>query len=50
MPAQIEKTKNNWLDYQLTAYSKTFSIGDFKEIQNKFSNLKNFNEKKIQKK
>ena len=52
-PAQIEKKlKIIGLDfYQPIAYSKIFfDIGDFNEIQNKFSNLKNFNEKKIQKK
>ncbi len=52
-PAQIEK-KLKIIDfdyYQPIAYSKIFfDIGDFTEIQNKFSNLKNFNEEKIQKK
>ena len=52
-PAQIEKKLNIiGLDYyQPIAYSKIFfDIRDFTEIQNKFSNLKYFNEKKIQKK
>lgn len=51
-PAQIEKKlKITGLDYyQPIPYSKIFfDIKDFKKIQNKFSNLKNFNEKKIQK-
>ena len=52
-PAQIEKKlKIIGLDYyQPIDFSKIFfDMGDFKEIQNKFSDLKNFNEKKIQKK
>ena len=51
-PAQIEKKLKiiGFNYYQPIDYSKIFfNIRDFTEIQNKFSNLKNFNEKKIQK-
>ena len=52
-PAEIEK-KLNMIgidNYQTIKYSRIFfNISDFTEIQNKISNLKKINEKKIQKK
>jgi len=52
-PAEIEK-KLNMIgidNYQHIKYSRIFfNISDFTEIQNKISNLKKINEKKIQKK
>ena len=52
-PAEIEKKLsiiglNNYLTIKYS--SIFFDISDFTEIQNKISNLKNINEKKIQKK
>ena len=52
-PAEIEKKLNliEFDNYQPIKYSNIFfDISDFTEIQNKISNLKNINEKKIQKK
>ena len=52
-PAEIEKKLNiiGFEIYQPIKYSSIFfNISDFTEIQNKISNLKNTDEKKIQKK
>ena len=52
-PAEIEKKVNiiGFDNYQPIKYSRIFfDISDFTEIQNKISNLKNIDEKKIQKK
>tara|TARA_E500000178_G_scaffold97146_1_gene96127 strand:- start:55 stop:393 length:339 start_codon:yes stop_codon:yes gene_type:complete len=52
-PAEIEKKLNiiGFDNYQPIKYSRIFfNISDFTEIQAKISNLKNINEKKIQKK
>ena len=52
-PAEIEKKLNTirFDNYQPIKYSSIFfDISDFTEIQNKISNLKNIDEKKIQKK
>ena len=52
-PAEIEKKLSmiGLDDYQPIKYSSIFfDISDFTEIQNKISNLKNLDEKKIQKK
>ena len=52
-PAEIEKKLNTigFDNYQPIKYSNIFfDISDFTEIQNKISNLKNIDEKKIQKK
>ena len=52
-PAEIEKKISiiGFDNYQPIKYSRIFfDISDFTEIQNKISNLKNINEKKIQKK
>tara|TARA_B100001057_G_scaffold371959_1_gene376109 strand:+ start:543 stop:881 length:339 start_codon:yes stop_codon:yes gene_type:complete len=52
-PAEIEKKLNliEFDNYKPIKYSNIFfDISDFTEIQNKISNLKNINEKKIQKK
>ena len=52
-PAEIDKKliKTGFDNYQPIKYSSIFfDISDFTEIQNKISNLKNINEKKIQKK
>lgn len=52
-PAQIEKKLNiiGFDNYQPISHSKIFfHISDFINIQNKFSNLKHLNDKKIQKK
>lgn len=52
-PAEIEKKLDiiGFDNYQPIKYSNIFfDISDFTEIQNKISNLKNTNEKKIQKK
>ena len=52
-PAEIEKKLSmiGFDDYQPIKYSSIFfDISDFTEIQNKISNLKNLDEKKIQKK
>ena len=52
-PAEIEKRLSmiEFNNYQPIKYSSIFfNISDFTEIQNKFSNLKNVDEKKTQKK
>ena len=52
-PAEIEKRLSmiEFNNYQPIKYSSIFfNISDFTEIQNKISNLKKINEKKIQKK
>mgnify|MGYP001402701409 FL=1 len=52
-PAEIEKKISiiGFDNYQPIKYSSIFfNISDFTEIQNKISNLKNIDEKKIQKK
>ena len=52
-PAEIEKRLSmiEFNNYQPIKYSNIFfNISDFTEIQNKISNLKKINEKKIQKK
>ncbi len=52
-PAQIEKKLNyiGFENYQPIEYSKIFfNISDYLNIENKLSNLKNINEKKIKKK
>ena len=52
-PAEIEKKISiiGFDNYQPIKYSSIFfDISDFTEIQNKISNLKNIDEKKIQKK
>ena len=52
-PAEIEKRLNiiGLNNYQPISYSKIFlRLSDFSLSQNKFSTLKNLNEKKIQKK
>ena len=52
-PAEIEKKLSmiGFYDYQPIKYANIFfDISDFTEIHNKISNLKNSNEKKIQKK
>ena len=52
-PAEIEKKLSiiGFDNYKPIKYSNIFfDISDFTEIQNKISNLKNINEKKIQKK
>ena len=52
-PAEIEKKINiiDFDNYQPIKYSRIFfDISDFIEIQNKISNLKKIDEKKIQKK
>ena len=52
-PAVIEKRlkKIGFNNYQTISYSKIFlDISDFNKIEKKISNLKNLNEKKIQKK
>jgi hypothetical protein len=52
-PSEIEKKLNitGFDNYYPIEYSKIFfNISDFTEIQNKFSNLKNVDEKKTQKK
>ena len=52
-PAEIEKKVNiiGFDNYQPIKYSRIFfDISDFTEIQNKISNLKKIDEKKIQKK
>ena len=52
-PAEIEKKINiiEFDNYQPIKYSRIFfDISDFTEIQNKISNLKKIDEKKIQKK
>ena len=52
-PAEIEKKLSitGFDNYQPIKYSRIFfDISDFVEIQNKISNLKNLDEKKIQKK
>ena len=52
-PAEIEKKISiiGFDNYQPIKYSRIFfDISDFTEIQNKFSNLKNVDEKKTQKK
>ena len=52
-PAEIEKKISiiGFDNYQPIKYSRIFfDISDFTEIQNKISNLKNIDEKKIQKK
>ena len=52
-PAEIEKKLSmiGFDNYRPIKYSSIFfDISDFTEIQNKISNLKNINEKKIQKK
>ena len=52
-PAEIEKKISiiGFDNYQPIKYSRIFfDISDFTEIQNKISNLKKINEKKIQKK
>jgi len=52
-PAEIEKKLSiiEFDNYKPIKYSNIFfDISDFTEIQNKISNLKNINEKKIQKK
>ena len=52
-PAEIEKKLNmiGFDNYQPIKYSRIFfDISDFVEIQNKISNLKKIDEKKIQKK
>ena len=52
-PAEIEKKLSiiGLGNYQPIKYSRIFfNISDFTEIQNKISNLKNIDEKKIQKK
>ena len=49
-PAEIEKKLSliGFSNYQPIKYSNIFfKISDFNNIQNKFSNLKNLNEKKI---
>ena len=49
-PAEIEKKLSliGFSNYQPIKYSNIFfKISDFDNIQNKFSNLKNLNEKKI---
>ena len=51
-PSEIEKKLDiiGFDNYQPIKYSNIFfDISDFTEIQNKFSNLKNINEKKIKK-
>ena len=51
-PAEIEKKVNiiGFDNYQPIKFSRIFfDISDFTEIQNKISNLKNIDEKKIQK-
>ena len=51
-PSEIEKKLDiiGFDNYQSIKYSNIFfDISDFTEIQNKFSNLKNINEKKIKK-
>ena len=51
-PSEIEKKLNiiGFDNYQPIKYSNIFfDISDFTEIQNKISNLKNINEKKIKK-
>ena len=51
-PAEIEKKINiiEFDNYQPIKYSRIFfDISDFTEIKNKISNLKNIDEKKIQK-
>ena len=52
-PAQIEKKLNyiGFENYQPIEYSKIFfNFSDYLNIENKLSNLKNINEKKIKKK
>mgnify|MGYP001292609125 FL=1 len=52
-PAEIEKKLSmiGFYEYQPIKYSNIFfDISDFTKIHNKVSNLKNLNEKKIQKK
>tara|TARA_B100000575_G_C22925149_1_gene536467 strand:+ start:358 stop:687 length:330 start_codon:yes stop_codon:yes gene_type:complete len=52
-PAVIEKRLKQigFNNYQTISYSKIFlDISDFNKIEKKISNLKNLNEKKIQKK
>ena len=52
-PAEIEKKLSTvgFDDYQPIEYSKIFfNISDYLNIENKLSNLKNINEKKIKKK
>tara|TARA_E500000178_G_C16868045_1_gene682956 strand:- start:497 stop:835 length:339 start_codon:yes stop_codon:yes gene_type:complete len=52
-PEEIEKRLNEigFNNYKPISYSKIFlNISDFTQIKSKLSNLKNFNEKKIQKK
>ena len=52
-PAQIEKKLNyiGFENYQPIEYSKIFfNISDYLNIENKLSNIKNINEKKIKKK
>ena len=52
-PVEIEKRINEigFNNYKPISYSKIFlNIKDFTQMKNKLSNLKNFNEKKFQKK